>query len=139
MAPLLWIAAVGCSGVPDGPHDPEVAAFLGVPASTPIHRFDVVVRDGRSVILPRTRDVRAGDWVQFVAAGHRVHSIHFARDAFDDEAAWRFLEASHQTASPPLIGEDARFLVSFEGAPPGAYPFHVMGQGPPMEGVIRVR
>jgi plastocyanin len=134
---LLGLAA--CHPSPEAPRDPEVAAFLGVPETTPIYRFDVVVRDGRSVLFPRTHEVEAGGWVQFVSVGHRVHSVHFRKEAFENPEGWRFLESTYQTASPPLTEDGARFVISFEGAPAGAYPFRIEGQGLPVDGVIRVR
>jgi plastocyanin len=132
---LLW----GCGGAGSDPRDPEVAAFLGIPSATPIHRFDLVDRQGRVGLFPRTLDVAPGHWVQFVAADTRVYSVHFDRERFEDEAAWAFLQGLHQTASPPLTGAGARFIVSFEEAPPGTYPFRIEGQGVPVAGEIRVR
>jgi plastocyanin len=138
-AGLLFLVLASCHPPPEAPRDPEVAAFLGVPETTPIYRFDVVVRDGRSALFPRTHEVKAGAWVQFISVGQRVHSVHFLKEAFEDPEGWRFLESTYQTASPPLTEDGARFVMSFEGAPSGAYPFRIEGQGLPVDGVIRVR
>lgn len=110
-----------------------------MPASTIIHRFDLVVRDGQIVVLPTLREVNAGEWVQFVSSDTHVYSVHFLEASFQDPAAWSFLESGHQTASPPLVEPGSRFILTFEGAPSGVYPFQVDGQGRSAEGSLRVR
>jgi len=136
---VLLAALWGCGATFDDPRDPEVAAFLELPASTTIHRFDLMDRDGRIGLFPRVLEIASGHWVQFVVADTRVYSVHFDRGRFEDPANWEFLVSLHQTASPPMVETGSRYIVSFDGAPPGVYPFRIDGQGAPVAGEIRVR
>ena len=43
--------------------------------------------------------------------------------------ALAFLESSGQLRGPPLLTEDASWIVSLEGAPPGDYPFRCLTHG----------
>ena len=48
------------------------------------------------------------------------------------------LERADQLASPPLIYRDSRYVLAFEGAPAGKYPYAIEGNGRPGRGVIVV-
>ena len=49
-----------------------------------------------------------------------------------------FLERTGQLASPPLLQQDARFVLSFREAPAGRYPFHLRGNRASGDGVVIV-
>lgn len=75
--------------------------------------------------------------MQFAPVDRRVHAIVFRGDSLSAPAG-EFLERTGQAASPPLMDPASRFVVSFEDAPPGAYPFTSQGHGDPVAGMIRV-
>lgn len=138
LAGLLVIALSGCLRDVPPPSDPELAEALGLPPRTPIFRVDLVDRGGRVGLFPLDVDLDPGAVLQFVTRDSRVYSVHFARESMAADA-WRFLEGTRQTSSPPLTREGARFVVSFIGAPSGSYPFRVEGQSRPTKGEVRVR
>ena len=75
---------------------------------------------------PDTLTVRPGDYVQFVSADRMVHELAFVLDSIP-ETARTFLVRTGQDRSPPLLEYDARFVMSFEGAPEGRYPYTLAG------------
>jgi hypothetical protein len=137
-AALAALGGVACGTEFSPPSDPELAEALGLPPRTPIYRFDLADRQGSVGLFPAEWDIAEGGVVQFVTRDPRVYSIHFERTGMS-AAAWQFLEALGQESSPPLTREGARFVLSFEDAPPGPYPFRVEGQSEPVRGEIRVR
>lgn len=86
---------------------------------------------------PQLDSVPSGAWVQFVSDDWLVHEVAFAPDSLS-AAAHDFLERSGQLASPPLLQRGARFVVSFEGAPPGRYPYVLQGNTTAGAGLIVV-
>jgi hypothetical protein len=76
-------------------------------------------------------------WVQFVSGDWFVHELAFEMDSLGTSARV-FLMDTDQIESPPLLQRDARFVVSFEGAPPGRYPYLLQGNGRAGRGVIVV-
>jgi len=68
----------------------------------------------------------------------RVHEVRFQLDSLSTEAR-AFLVATDQVDSPPLVDLHARFVVSFADAPPGRYPFAVVGNGAAGSGVVVVQ
>lgn len=75
---------------------------------------------------PTSVIVEPGDYVQFVSADHFVHEVAFTLDSVSGPGR-AFLQRTGQSASPPLLEVDARFVVSFIGAPEGRYPYALMG------------
>lgn len=73
-------------------------------------------------VQPDSVPAKPGDVVRFVAADARTHAV-----AFDDAALRpdqrEFLESTNQMRSPPLLATGSAWIVSFEDAPAGAYPF----------------
>lgn len=86
---------------------------------------------------PDSLTVRPGDYVQFVSADRRVHEVAFVLDSIP-ETARTFLVRTGQDRSTPLLELDARFVVSFEGAPEGRYPYSLVGNRGSGEGHIVV-
>lgn len=89
------------------------------------------------VAEPALDSIVPGAWVQFRSGDWRVHEVVFELDSLS-AGARAFLVESGQSASPPLLQLDARFLVSFEGAPPGRYPYRLEGNTRPGGGAIVV-
>lgn len=86
---------------------------------------------------PSSVSVRPGDYVQFVSSDFFVHEVAFRLDSLGARAR-AFLERTGQSASPPLLERDARFVVSFVAAPPGRYPYALSGNREPGAGEIVV-
>jgi hypothetical protein len=137
VAVVLAAAAPGCLREPPPPTDPELVEALGLDPGTPVYRVDLVDRSGRIALFPSAHEVVPGALVQFVTRDRRVYSVHFERDGVPP-GGWAFLDAAGQTASPPLVEEGARFVVSLVGAPGGTYRFRVEGQGRTGHGELRV-
>ncbi len=136
LAGLLGVL-VACGFDPPPPSDPELREELGIPDHVPIHRVDLSGRGDEVRVIPTTIEARPGDLVQFVVLDRQVHLIGFREEEISTSAL-TFLRETSQDAFPPLVERGARIVLSFEGAPVGAYPFRVEGNGPPVDGVIRL-
>ena len=86
---------------------------------------------------PRLLSVESGTYVEFVTTDWLVHEVIFEADSLS-EAQREFLERTHQMASPPLIERDSRYVLLFEGAPAGRYPYRLEGNGRRGAGAIVV-
>jgi plastocyanin len=120
----------------DHPPDAVLQRELGLTPQDVVYTIRVTGRDAE-VADPAQRSVEPGAWVQFVSEDWLVHEVLFETDSLRPEAR-SFLERTRQLSSPPLLQRDARFVVSFEGAPPGRYPFRLEGNRSPGRGVIVV-
>lgn len=69
-----------------------------------------------------------GDYVEFYVADGRVHAVSFLLDSLAPNNR-EFLESTMQMASPPLLERGARFVLTFDGAPDGAYLFRSAAHG----------
>lgn len=138
VAVILLTAACGADSVPpELQPDSVLVRELGLTEDDRVHTV-LVTADTREVASPDSVAVDPGAWVEFVAGDWRVHEVRFEVDSLP-AAARAFLESTDQAASPPLLDRGARFLVSFEEAPAGAYPFVVEGNLPAARGVVLVR
>lgn len=136
---LLTLLLGGCLRDAPPPTDPELAAELGLPPGTVIHRVHLAGDGTQTRILPSELEIEAGALVQFVVEGHRgVHALRFLLDEMGSGPA-AFLRETQQTGSPPLTAPGARYILSSEDAPPGSYPFVIEGYGPAVRGVLRIR
>jgi hypothetical protein len=81
--------------------------------------------------------VQVGDVVHFLSQDYRSRWIRFVVDSISPLGSG-FLERTGQVTSPPLVAPGSRFVVTFQEAPPGDYPFQVLGHGDMAQGVIRV-
>ena len=135
VAALLLSTLTACSTEP--PSDPELRQALGIEDARPIHRINLGGRGAIEHVVPARVEVLEGDLVQFVIVDRRVHTITFRGDELSP-AAKAFLHDTGQISSPPLLQRGARFVVSFEDAPAGEYPFVSEGNGDPEGGSIIV-
>jgi plastocyanin len=117
--------------------DTVLRAELGLTDLDEVHR---VTLSGGPVeqVSPSEVVVPPGAWVEFVSSDWWVHEVRFSSDSLSAEAA-AFLSATDQVDSPPMVERDARFVVSFAGAPVGRYPFTVSGNGAAGGGVVVVQ
>ena len=140
---MLLMACVasssGCARQPDPDLRPDsvLRAELGLSDADQVYR--IVIRGGpQEELTPAQVELTDGAWLEFVSADWRVHEVRFEADSLSGPAL-AFLTGSDQLASPPLVDRDARFVVSFAGAPEGRYPFVVDGNRAPSRGVVVVR
>lgn len=127
----------GCAPEPAVVTDPELRAELGIPDDTPIHRIELSGLQAENRVVPRVVEARPGDVVQFVVMDNRVHLIRFLAEEVG-AAEFDFLRSTFQDRPPPLVERGARLVLTFEGAPPGTYPFSAEGNGSSARGEIRV-
>ena len=91
--------------------------------------------DAQNEVQPPTVQANPGDAVAFTAADAITHSVVFLADQLDS-AQIAFMEDRGQMRGPPLLSEDATWIVSMEGAPAGDYRFACALHGG--RGVVRV-
>ena len=120
----------------DHPPDAVLQTELGLTLQDVVYTIRITGGEAE-VADPPERSIEPGAWVQFVSDDWLVHEVHFETDSLRPEAR-SFLERTRQVASPPMLQRDARFVVSFEGAPSGRYPFRLEGNRSPGRGVIVV-
>jgi plastocyanin len=139
LLPALFLAALpACAPEVEVPvPDRELRAALGLDDQRVIHRITLGGRGAVEHVIPPELSIEEGDVVQFVTVDRRVHVIRFEGEALSGPSL-DFLESSGQRTSPPLIHSGSRFVVSFENAPPGSYPFVSTAHGDPAPGVILV-
>ncbi|HEX2190060.1 MAG TPA: plastocyanin/azurin family copper-binding protein [Longimicrobiaceae bacterium] len=93
---------------------------------------------------PASLTVRAGDRVRFVMVSGGPHNVAFDAERIPD-AAERALSAGMPDRISPLAGAilteaGASYTVSFDGVPPGSYPFFCMPHvSMGMRGTVTVR
>jgi len=133
---LVLVAACGRSVPPANRPDDVLRAQLGLTDKDEVHR--VTLTGGSTEVLdPVQTKIPVGAWVEFVTGDGRVHQVSFEADSLE-AGARAFLERTDQMASPPLVNQGQRFVVSFREAPEGRYPFRAEGNGGPTHGVVIV-
>ncbi|MGH7507278.1 MAG: cupredoxin domain-containing protein [Longimicrobiales bacterium] len=136
-ASLLVLAA--CSDL--GETEPRILVLgtdtLVIPDSIDLVEVRVGGEPGTG-FEPATPVARVGDLVRFVAADGRTHAVAFdgASLTVDRRA---FLETTGQLRGLPLLTEDAAWIVSLEGAPPGDYYFTCVTHGARGRLVVQAR
>ena len=109
------------------------------PASQGVARAEIVLggRGTEEHVVPSRVVVQVGGSVVFRTADSRVHTVEFSAVGMTSEVR-DFLRRTNQLRSPPLLERGTEYTVSFEGAPPGFYPFSVQGPGAPVDGAVVV-
>ena len=130
----LWLGA--CNASPELRPDEVLKEELGLTDRDEVYRITVTGGD-LELLEPREVVIEAGAFVEFVTTDWRVHEVIFALDSLSREAR-EFLERTDQVASPPLLQRESRFVVWFDGAPAGRYPFVVEGNTSPGRGAVVV-
>ncbi len=145
--PIAFAAAVGATlltgacgreekAAPAFPPDSVLRTQLGLTDADEVHRVSITGGE-EEALDPAEVAVPPGAWVEFVTTDWRVHQLRFESDSLD-AGRLAFLVDGDQMDSPPLIDRDARYVVSFAGAPEGRYPYVVEGNGAPAHGVVVV-
>ena len=138
---LVLIVTAGGATVCSSPDrdlapDEFLRTELGLTIDDRVHRVGLFADPGERA-EPVAVSVETGDYVEFVTLDWRVHEILFEIDSLGAEHR-AFLEHTDQVSSPPLVQIESRFVVSFDGAPPGPYLYRMEGNGPPGWGVVVV-
>lgn len=134
----LLLAACGRPAAPDHLRpDEELKAALGLTDADRVHR---VLLEGGAVerAIPERVEISPTDYVSFESGDGRVHEVRFLLDSLPAKAR-TFLVRSRQDASPPLLSRGSRFVVMWDGAPAGRYPFIVEGNSGSARGLVIVR
>ena len=134
----LTILVTACDRTnPDLLPDTFLRDSLGLGERDPVHTVQLESTEDGERVEPALVTVRAGDLVQFVTRDRQVHVVNFTIEGLPTPAAG-FLRDSRQESSPPLVEMGTRFVVTFAGAPPGKYPFVVIGNGEDGRGAVVV-
>lgn len=131
----------GCLGDPPPPPvdiDAPLRAELGIDPGVPIHRITLGGRGSQDHVVPLRVEGSPGDVLHVLSADRRIQTFSFVDAALSPEAL-EFLETTGQMGSPPLTDVGSAWVLSFEGAPDGEYPFVVRGHGEPVQGMVDIR
>ena len=139
--PLLVVGlvlAAACQEEPDTQLEPDalLRAELGLTSDDRVHSIRLAGGEIERAD-PALVSVEPGTYVEFVTTDWLIHEVIFESDSLGAEQR-AFLERTDQGASPPLIERDSRYVLDFEGAPPGRYPYRLEGNGRPGRGAIVV-
>lgn len=110
---------------------------LGLTSDDEVHRVTLTGGEAERA-EPVAVSIAPGAYVEFITADFLVHEVMFERDSLSADQ-WAFLERTDQVGSPPLVQRESRYVLAFEGAPPGRYPYSLRGNGESGTGVIVVR
>ena len=133
---LLVASGTSCQVDPELQPDELLRSELGLTDRDEVHRV-VITRGDVELAAPRATTIQPGAYLEFVTGDWFVHEITFELDSMLPGAR-AFLERTDQVASPPLLRLDSRYVVNFEGGPPGRYPFVLEGSGAAGRGVVVV-
>lgn len=137
IAAFLSLSSVGCEQAnPALRPDLQLIEELGLSGTDRVHtvRLKMV---GQEMAYPDSILAHEGDYIQFVSDDWFLHEVRFDSTSMSEDA-WEFMVLNNQAASPPLLQNGARFVISFVDASPGAYPFLLEGNRKPGSGVIVV-
>jgi len=131
------VASAACErGDPELLPDEVLQSELGLGSDDRIHTVRITTGTAERAD-PASVSIERGDYVQFVSADRLVHEVAFRLDSLSAPAR-AFLERTGQSESPPLLELDARFVVSFVGAPEGRYPYALSGNRAAGSGTVVV-
>ena len=140
LTPFLFVGvlvAAGCEASETAlTPDAELQRELGLDPGERVHTVSISTGVSERA-EPDSISVSPGDYLQFVSDDWLVHEVRFQIDDLGADAA-SFLESTGQSASPPLLQLGARFVVVFEDAPVGRYPYTLEGNRASGSGLIVV-
>jgi plastocyanin len=136
------LLAGSCDPLPDPDTLPDeiLQAELGLTVQDRVYRVALTGSSPAGTTEradPVAISIEPGSYVEFVTTDWLIHEVIFEADSVT-RAQWSFLESTDQTASPPLINRESRYVLTFEGAPSGRYPYLIEGNGPAGRGLIIV-
>lgn len=110
---------------------PRVLQLDSASVDLPDSIRQLVVRLDRSTaadLAPASAALRTGDIVRFEAGDAGGHAIAFDGAQLPGEAR-TWLETTGQLRSPPLVNAGNAWVITFDGAPPGEYPYLCVTHG----------
>jgi plastocyanin len=119
------------------PPDSLLRDSLGLTEDDHVHRVVLASQNGSESVQPTEVSIEPGHYVEFFTQDRRVRMVSFPLAGLTPAQA-EFLRSTGQDRSPPLVEIESRYLVSFQDAPPGRYPFLVEGNERSIPGVITV-
>ena len=137
---VLWaVLPLAACDPPDPALQPDevLQTELGLTSRDEVHRITLTGGESERAD-PVSVSVTQGAYVEFITADWLVHEVTFERDSLSADQ-WAFLERTDQVGSPPLVQRESRYVLAFEDAPPGRYPYALQGNGVVGRGVIVVR
>ena len=116
--------------------DAVLQAELGLTTTDRVHSVRIT---GGEVERPDPAlvEVEVGAYVMFITTDWLIHEVLFEADSLSSEQR-AFMQRTDQLASPPLIEQDSRYVISFDGAPTGRYPYRLEGNGRAGRGAVVV-
>lgn len=131
LASLLLGGLASCAG--EAAPDPRVlvlgADTVVLPDSIGLVTVEVGGRDdGVHRFEPANAQASPGDVIRFTSLDNGSHAIAFDAHALSPDAR-AYLVSTGQLRSPPLLMEDAAWVVNLRDAPPGNYPFTCLTHG----------
>ena len=124
---VFVVALSACKPVdPELLPDAELRTELGLTDEDRVHTVSLSTGVGE-LADPGSLAIEPGELVQFVSTDWFVHEVRFDLDAMTSSAR-EFLERTSQTASPPLLQEGSRLVLTFEGLS-GVPPVCISGTG----------
>lgn len=103
-----------------------------------VHAFSLSFGSSGDVVEPDSLVIEVGDWVDFRTEDGSPRLVTFFPDSSSSSLGRDFLDGQGLRVSPPLVAAGSRWVVSFQGAPAGRYPFVVEGGRATARGVVRV-
>ena len=133
---LFTASGTSCQANPELQPDELLWSELGLTDRDEVHRV-VITGGDAELAAPQATTIQPGAYLEFVTGDWFVHEVTFELDSMLPGAC-AFLESTDQVASPPLLRLDSRYVVDFEGSPPGRYPYLLEGSGAAGRGVVVV-
>lgn len=137
---LLSMALVlvgGCKAPPELRPDQTLRDSLGLTDRDRVHVVTLRTRGDLELPEPSETLLRPGDYLSFVNGDRRARSIRFGSEGLGGEAR-EWLAGAAGVNGPLLADVGGRWVIDFSDAPPGRYPFVVLGGGEPGSGTVVV-
>lgn len=127
----LWLV-LACSEA-----DADATVRLGLEGASSVHTISLAGWGSVERPVPDTVRVGEGAAVIFQVADFRVHTVRFLAGEMTP-AQTEFLRERARLVGPPLTERGSRYVVRFDDAPLGTYPFSIEGLGEAARGAVVV-
>jgi hypothetical protein len=134
---VLGAAAYGCDAPPELQPDQLLQDSLGLGPVDRVYTVELRHRRGDEVPTPDSLAMDRAGWVDFRTLDGWPRRVYFLTDSLPPGGA-AFLDSLGTAVSPPFVSRGTRWPISFQGAPPGVYPYRVESGGGEGRGVVVV-
>ncbi len=118
--------------------DPGVLESVpGLEPDDRVHVLSLSFGPSGDAVAPDSLLIESGDWVDFRTEDGSPRLVTFFPDSTPSPRR-TFLQEAGFLASPPLVAPGSHWVVSFQEAPAGAYPFSIQGGRDTARGVVHV-